>query len=116
MSSPHQVVVHKVGPHQITASVLEQRDRGRYCHRHQTYQYIAVHDDQWKTIVIQHEVYQGSARSMISPVLANECLEKLVFKKLGASTEFFDVLNDGTVIMSLSTISDFCSIDSRSTN
>jgi hypothetical protein len=116
MSGPHQVVVHKIGPHQITASVREQRDRGGYCHRHQTYQYIAVHDDQWKTVVIQHEVYQGSARSMISPVLSNECLEKLVFKKLGASTEFFDVLNDGTVIMSLSTISAFCSIDSRSTN
>jgi hypothetical protein len=117
MSGPHQVEIHEIGPHEITASVLERPDRGGGVRRYQTYQFLAVLETEVKTIVIHHDVSHGDAKETFRSVLCAEQLERLVFKKLVSSHEYFDLLNDGTVIKSLSSISttEFCSIGSRST-
>jgi hypothetical protein len=117
MSGPHQVKIHEIGPHEITASVLERPDRGGGVRRYQTYQFLAVLGTEVKTVVIHHDVSHGDAKETFRSVLCAEQLERLVFKKLVSSHEYFDLLNDGTVIKSLSSISttEFCSIGSRST-
>jgi hypothetical protein len=82
MSGPHQVEIHEIGPHEITASVLERPDRGGEVRRYQTYQFLAVLGIEIKTIVIHHDVSHGDEKGTFSSALSAEQFENLVLKKL----------------------------------